>query len=340
MSEQPVVVTENLTKMYGDFTALDSLSITLDKGHILGFIGPNGAGKTTTIKILVGLSRPTSGRASLNGLDCVADAQQIKQMVGFMPDTFGGYSNMRVREYLDFFGAAYKIPRGERSGRVDETMEITGSTYMKDLYVESLSHGMKQRVGIARTLLHRPQVLILDEPANGLDPTARIEMRQILLKLAEMGKTLIVTSHILPELSRICNQVAIITKGKLRAFGGLDQIMHQVRQRRTMEVQLVSAEHVAAAAAAISEHLDDEAQVNPAPAEAMVRFSTSADDQKMVPLLARLTQQGLPISQFREVQMDLEDAFLSVTRQDDEAAAEPDAADEAPNAEPEPAATT
>src|ERR1035437_8216075 len=192
-----VVETRDLTKNYGNFVALDRLSITVRQGEILGFIGPNGAGKTTTIKILVGLARPTTGSATVAGVDCVADARKVKRLVGYMPDTFGSYDNMRVQEYLDFFGAVYKIPRKERMKRMEEVMEVTGSTYMRDRFVDSLSHGMKQRVGIARTLLHDPPVLILDEPANGLDPTARVEMRQILLRLAQAGKTLIVTSHIL-----------------------------------------------------------------------------------------------------------------------------------------------
>ncbi len=164
-----------------------------------------------------------------------------------MPDVFGSYDNMRVTEYLDFFGAAYGLARRVRVKRIEEVLETTGATYMKDLYVESLSHGMKQRIGIARTLLHDPQVLILDEPANGLDPQARIDMRELLLQLAEMGKTLIVTSHILPELARICDTVAIITHGKLRAFGTQAEIMRQVSQRRTFEVQLVESSQLSVA---------------------------------------------------------------------------------------------
>src|SRR6476469_1711321 len=187
-TDTPVVETHELTKKYGKFLALDRLTMSLERGRILGFIGPNGAGKTTTIKILVGLARPTSGTAHIAGADCTRDSRKIKRLVGYMPDTFGSYDNMRVREYLDFFGAAYKIPRKERMKRIDHVMEATGSTYMRDRYVDSLSHGMKQRVGIARTLLHDPPVLILDEPANGLDPTARVEMRQILLRLAQSGK--------------------------------------------------------------------------------------------------------------------------------------------------------
>jgi ABC-2 type transport system ATP-binding protein len=235
-SDRPVVVLEHLTKRYGALTALDDVSLTLSAGQIFGLIGPNGAGKTTAIKILVGLIRPTSGTASIAGADCVRDARRIKRLVGYMPDQFGSYDNMRVREYLDFFGAAFGIPRRQRVRRIEETMETTGTTYMKDRYVESLSHGMQQRVGVARTLLHDPQVLILDEPANGLDPQARIEMRDLLLKLAHLGKTLLVTSHILPELSRICDRVGILTHGRLQAFGTIDQIGRQVSQQRTVAV--------------------------------------------------------------------------------------------------------
>lgn len=326
MSDQPVVETRNLTKRYGEFVALESLSISLERGQILGFIGPNGAGKTTTIKILVGLAKPTSGSASIAGVDCTAGAKQIKRLVGYMPDTFGAYDNMRVHEYLDFFGAAFKIPRAQRVKRIDEVMETTGATYMRDLYVQSLSHGMKQRVAIARTLLHDPQVLILDEPANGLDPNARVEMRQIILRLAEMGKTIIVTSHILPELSRICNVVAIITHGKLRAFGTLQQIMEEVRERRTMEVQLLSERNVAAVAEYVRRALGADAEVTESPAESMVRFTTGSDEKKLAKVLAALVEGKAGVSQFREVQQDLEDAFLSVTRNDNAEAREAEAA--------------
>lgn len=319
-SKQPVVVTKNLTKRYGEFVALDNLSISLDEGHILGFIGPNGAGKTTTIKILVGLSRPTGGSAMIAGADCVTESRRIKRLVGYMPDTFGSYDNMRVREYLDFFGAAFGIGRRQRRARIEEVLETTNATYMQDKFVDSLSHGMKQKIGIARTLLHDPQVLILDEPANGLDPQARIEMRELLLKLADMGKTLIVTSHILPELSRICNQVAIITHGKLRAFGSLSDIMRQVSQERTIEVQLTDSTAIDATVARLTELSDIKEGVTPSEAESIVRFRTTLGEQELGQLLAACIGSGLPISQFRELQTDLEDAFLSVTRKEAQAA--------------------
>src|ERR1043166_4941607 len=242
---RPVVEINNLTKKYGDFVALDRLTLSALRGEILGFVGPNGAGKTTTIKILVGLARPTSGSASIAGVDCARGGRSIKRLVGYMPDTFGGYDNMRVSEYLDFFGAAFGLPRRGRATRIAEVLEMAGAGTFGDLYVETLSHGMKQRVGLARTLLHDPQVLILDEPASGLDPQARIEMRQVLLGLAERGKTLLVTSHVLPELARICHKIAIITRGRLRAYGTLEEITRQLHQLRPMEILLVRADALA-----------------------------------------------------------------------------------------------
>jgi len=319
MSE-PVVVTHELTKKYGELTALDRLSITLHKGQILGFIGPNGAGKTTTIKILVGLARPTSGQARIAGVDCSRESRKIKRLVGYMPDTFGSYDNMRVREYLDFFGAAFKIPWHQRKQRIDEVLETTGSGYMQDRFVETLSHGMQQRIAIARTLLHDPEVLILDEPANGLDPHARNEIRELLLRLAAMGKTLIVTSHILPELSRICDQVAIITRGRLRAAGRLDEIMRQVRHQRLIEVQLSSRSQLEAAARVLREALDDETSVVTSEAEAIVRFQTDRSDEDLGEVLSQLVGAGIRVVQYRAVVSDLEDAFLTVTRDDAETA--------------------
>ena len=225
---------------------------------------------------------------------------------------------MRVREYLDFFGAAFGIPRGARAKRIDEVLETTGSGWMQDRYVEALSHGMKQRIGVARTLLHDPEMLILDEPANGLDPQARIEMRDLLLKLAGMGKTLIVTSHILPELSRICDVVAIITQGKLRAFGTLDQIMRDLRQKRTFEIQLCGPAQVEGAAAAVREalHQDEREGVKAHATESLVRFDTARSDTELAAILAALVGLKIDVSQFREIPKDLEDAFLSVTRRE------------------------
>jgi ABC-2 type transport system ATP-binding protein len=319
---EAVVVIEGLTKKYGEIVALDGLSLTLHRGQILGLIGPNGAGKTTAIRILVGLARPTSGTARIVGADCYREARRIKRLVGYMPDRFGSYDNMRVREYLDFFGAAFGIRRAKRTARITEVLELVNAAWMQDRFVESLSHGMQQRIGLARTLLHDPQVLILDEPANGLDPEARVEMREILLQLARLGKTLIVTSHILPELSRICDRVAIITKGRLRAFGPLDEIMRRVTQLRRIEVQLPTSEALEAAAAALTRLAPEASEITTHPAEAVIRFRSAMADDRMSEVLASLIREGIDVAQFRELQTDLEDAFLSVTREDAHRAAE------------------
>jgi ABC-2 type transport system ATP-binding protein len=321
-ADEPVVAIRGLTKKYGKFVALDGLTMSVDRGQILGFIGPNGAGKTTTIKILVGLARPTAGTAHVAGADCIADSRRLKRLVGYMPDVFGSYDNMRVSEYLDFFGAAFGVRRRDRKKRIADSLETAGAASFADLYVESLSHGMRQRVALARTLLHDPPVLILDEPANGLDPQARIEMRQLLLGLAERGKTLIVTSHILPELARICHRVAIITRGRLRAYGTLAEIGRQFSPQRTVEVLLASPEAVGRAAEVLSGQLGPETEVTVSPAESAVRFRSARAEEELAGLLTALVESGLAVTQFREVQTDLEEAFMNVARSEDEPMAE------------------
>jgi ABC-2 type transport system ATP-binding protein len=326
-ADKPILETRDLTKKYGSFVALDRLSLAVARGQILGFVGPNGAGKTTTIKILVGLARPTSGWARIAGADCASEARKVKRLVGYMPDTFGSYDNMRVGEYLDFFGSAFGIPRRERARRIGAVLDTARAASFRDLYVEALSHGMKQRVAIARTLLHDPEVLILDEPANGLDPQARIEMRELLLELARQGKTLLVTSHVLPELARVCHRVAIITRGRLRAFGTLDEIGRRFRQLRPMEVLLTDANkpeaqakgltQVERAAEVVRRHVEPGAEVSPSPAEAVVRFRTARSEGDLSGLLAALVSAGLGVAQFREVQTDLEEAFTIAARDDE-----------------------
>lgn len=329
----PVVDVRDLTKKYGRFVALDRLTLSVERGRILGFIGPNGAGKTTAIKILVGLARPTGGTASVAGIDCVAQPRKLKRLIGYMPDTFGAYENMRVGEYLDFFGAAFGIPRRARAKRVDEVLELARCPTFKDLFVESLSHGMRQRVAVARTLLHDPAVLILDEPANGLDPPARIEMRQLLIDLAARGKTLIVTSHILPELARICDRVAILARGRLRAFGTLDEIARQLSPLRTMEVLLTSADAVGRAAEVVRGRVAAGEEVTPAPTESAVRFRTAMSEDALAALLGSLVVAGVGVAQFREVQTDLEEAFMTAARAGEAEAARARAASDEPIAE-------
>ncbi|MFN7733809.1 MAG: ABC transporter ATP-binding protein [Pirellula sp.] len=313
---ETVLQTVGLTKRYGQFTALEDLSIHVDRGQILGFIGPNGAGKTTTIKILVGLSKPTSGSATIAGVDCTQNAAAIKRLVGYMPDRFGSYDNMRVHEYLDFFGAIFGLPLSQRKKRIEHVMEVTNTSYMRDKYVESLSHGMQQRVGIARTLLHDPEVLILDEPANGLDPKARIEMRELLLRLAADGKTLIVTSHILPELARICSVVAIVTSGRLKAFGTVDEVMATLCPQRSYEIQLVHEADLARAQSLLASQLSESEPIASSQRERVLRFPTNRSESELAEILHSLVSSGVRISQYREVASDLEDAFLTVAKSD------------------------
>jgi len=311
-----------LRKTFGEFVAVKGIDLEVRYGEVYGLLGANGAGKTTTIKILVGLARPTSGSARVAGADCVSETRKLKRLVGYMPDTFGSYDNMRVGEYLDFFGAAFGIRRRERARRIGEVLETAGAGSFRDLYVEALSHGMKQRVAIARTLLHDPAVLFLDEPTNGLDPQARIEMRQLLLDLARRGKTLIVTSHVLPELSHVCDRVAIITRGKLRAFGTQEEVTRQLSPLREMEVLLTSSDQIGQVVEVVRKHLESGASIQSSPAEAVVRFRTARREEELAKLLAALIASGIDVTQFREVQTDLEEAFLTVARSDDNGAAE------------------
>src|ERR1051325_8240043 len=211
-----MIKTVNLTKHYKNFVALQNLNLEIEKGHIFGYIGPNGAGKTTTIRVLCGLLKQTSGQAFINGVEVNSkNLQEIKRLVGYLPDYFGVYDQMSVWEFLDFFGAAYKIERNTRRKRIEEVLELTEATYMIDYQMNSLSRGMRQRVGIAKTLLHDPMVIILDEPTSGLDPQARIEGRQLISQLRQLGKTILLSSHILHEISMVCDQIGIIDHGQL-----------------------------------------------------------------------------------------------------------------------------
>src|ERR687884_1754183 len=224
-----MIETNDLTKMYGDLYALNRLNLTLQQGDVFGFIGPNGSGKTTTMRILATLLNPTWGEATVCGYSIYTGAKDIRRTIGYMPDFFGVYDDMKVIEYLEFFAAAYRIKGPARKKICEEVLELVDLTYKRDALVTSLSRGMTQRLGLARVLLHDPQVLLLDEPASGLDPRARIEIRALLKELRTMGKTILVSSHILPELADICNKIGLIERGKLLYAGGLKEAMLQVQ---------------------------------------------------------------------------------------------------------------
>src|SRR5574337_369854 len=234
------VQTQGLTRMYGSVAALYGLELTVLKGDLFGFIGSNGAGKTTTLRILATFLAPSAGTAQILGHDVVRDADAVRHVIGYMPDFFGVYKDMEVTEYLDFFGACYRIPTAQREKTVNDVLELVGLSEKKGAIIGALSRGMQQRLGLARVLIHDPQLLLLDEPASGLDPRARIEMMAILQELQRLGKTIIISSHILSELQSLCNRVAIIEKGKLIYSGPVQGVRDQMAQGRVIWVRVSS----------------------------------------------------------------------------------------------------
>lgn len=308
-----MIKTEGLTKKYKNVVALDNLTLHIKEGDIFGFIGPNGAGKTTTIRILSGLLAPTDGKASVDGIDVIRYPRKIRSVVGFMPADFGVYHEMRVWEYLDFFGAAFKIPKKKRRSRIEEVLDLTKTVEMRDYYVDSLSTGMKQRVGIAKTLIHDPKVLFLDEPASGLDPRARIEMRQLLKTLKGLGKTTLVSSHILPELASICDSIGIIQKAKLLISGSMDDVLKRVRKNRVIEIEFRKRPDEAIRFLQTKYRKE---KLRPLEKnENMVRLEFDGLDAEIAGILKILVDNGHPVLWFREVMTDLEEIFLSVTEE-------------------------
>ncbi len=306
-----MIEVRNLAKYYKRVRAVDGISFRVEEGDIFGFIGPNGAGKTTTIKILATLLLPTSGVATVGGYDVVSDSDKVRQMLGYMPDYFGVYNDLLVWEYLDFFAAAYKIPRTRRVGIIDDVLQLTDLVVKRDAFVAELSKGMKQRLCLARTLIHNPKVLILDEPASGLDPRARIEMRELLKELKNMGKTVFISSHILTELSDFCNKVGIIEAGKMVVSGEVDEILKAVSKGQLVTVKVPKGETqtVVNAVAGLAQVLearvldDDEVELH---------FDGAADD--LPGLMQALLAAGVKVQSFKESVNSLEDIFMKVTK--------------------------
>jgi ABC-2 type transport system ATP-binding protein len=304
-----MIETIGLTKKYGDFIALDSLDLKLEQGDLFGFIGPNGAGKTTTIRILATLLAPTWGEAYVCGYSVHTHPREIRRAIGYMPDVFGVYDDMRVGEYLEFFAAAYRIAGPERRRVAERSLELVDLGSKRDELVTSLSRGMTQRLGLARVLLHDPEVLLLDEPASGLDPRARIEMRNLLKRLQGMGKTILVSSHILPELADICNRVGIIEYGRLLACGDVQELLARVRGRPTLRIRVAGSPE---AAARVVGSCPETASVEVRDGEIRVTLADSVDDP--APLAARLVAAGHGLRGLREEEVNLETAFLELTR--------------------------
>ena len=302
---------KGLSKSYGGKAALSNLNLEIHEGDIFGFIGPNGAGKTTTLRILSALLLPTGGKAQIAGIDVVQNPRRIKELVGYMPDSFGVYENMTLFEYLDFFGAAYKIPRAQRQTVIRDVLELTDLGSKKNDQVSAFSRGMKQRACLAKTLLHDPKVLILDEPASGLDPRARIEFRELLKELQRMGKTIIVSSHILTELSTMCNTVGIIEAGKLVAAGAVDEILKSLRTTRKFVLDVLEVGDAPRAVDLIGKQNGAEGVESLGGA---VRFGFNAANPDIAGLIERLVAEHIRFTSFREELADLETAFMTLTK--------------------------
>ncbi len=304
-----------LSKKYGALTALDELSLNVEAGAVVGFIGPNGAGKTTTMRVLTTLLQPSSGEAWVKGYSVVAEPRKVRQIIGYMPDFFGVYEDMKVWEYLDFFASCYEIPEASRNVLVDDLLALVELSHKKNEYVDGLSRGMKQRLCLARTLAHDPEVLILDEPASGLDPRARIEMRELLLELKNLGKTIFFSSHILSEVADICTSIAVLEAGKLVAYGNIEEMKRKFLPFRLVQVRVIDRldvlhESLIGAEQVINLKLAPEVDIPPQ----TLQFEFSGNDHDLNRLLSYLVQAGHPIVSFNEVTRDLEDVFLQVTK--------------------------
>ncbi|MCH2176187.1 MAG: ABC transporter ATP-binding protein [Lentisphaeria bacterium] len=304
-----MIITEHLTKDFGGGRGVHDLSLNVEDNSIFGFIGPNGSGKSTTIKILCGLYRADTGNASINGLPVIPKNQKkIKSLVGYLPDEFGVYDQMTVWEYLDFFCAAYKINGKKRRTRIGEVLEITGANHMVDYQVNSLSRGMHQKIGIAKTLLHDPMLLILDEPANGLDPHARIDMRDTILRLKELGKTILLSSHILSELGAICDDVGIIEKGRLITKGTVEEISRSLQQNLTIELNVDNDLDECVELLQQIDQVEDIRTVG-----AGLEFQFNGRREEISDINHYLIQQGMRVLGIGEAEFNLENVFLTVT---------------------------
>lgn len=300
---------QGLRKVYGNLVAVNGIEFALQPGDIFGFIGSNGAGKTTTIKMLATLLEPTDGTASLNGIDVVTNPMEIKRRIGYMPDFFGLYDDVKVWEYLDFFATLYEVPPRERNKVIDNVLELTDLTVKKDAFVASLSRGMQQRLCLAKCLVHDPELLLLDEPASGLDPRARAELKELIAELGRMGKIVIVSSHILPELSDFCNTVGIIERGDLMAFGPVREVVKTIQSHKVIEIHLLEG------APEVSMFLHGKSHVvnTHMMGSTTVKVEFTGTEQDQAELLRTIVGAGHSVTEFREESADLEDVFLKVT---------------------------
>lgn len=302
-----------LTKKYGSFYALQGLDLTINEGTVFGFVGANGAGKSTTFSILSTLLQPTAGEAFIDGISVTQNPEEVRKLIGYMPDFFGVYDQLKVGEYLDFFGSSYGVPAEKRAMLIPQLLELVNLTHKRYDYVDVLSRGMKQRLCLARTLIHDPKVLILDEPASGLDPRARVEMRAILKQLKGKGKTILISSHILPELAEMCDEIGVIDQGKLMVHGSVAEIQAQL-----MGEKLITVRYQAGYDLNLAKQFFEE---NPFVSSIQItknqlnfRFTGSEEDQLRL-IKQVVVQQDAPILSFAEDEKDLEDVFMEITKE-------------------------
>lgn len=304
-----VVQVEDLRISYGKLEAVRGITFKIPRGEVFGFIGPNGAGKTTTIKILATLLQPTWGEARIGDLVIGYQSRQIRPLIGYVPDYFGAYEDMVVQEYLEFFAAAYNINGPARTKIVNDVLELTDLAYKRDALVDGLSRGMKQRLSIARVLVHDPKVLLLDEPAGNLDPRARIEMRELLKELRRMGKTILISSHILPELADLCNTVGIIEQGELIYSGPVADIVRRARGGMVLHVSVAANQEQAAALLTTDPNIENIAANN---SHLEISLKDGVTDYSFIP--QRLIQAGYKLTLLREEEVNLETAFMRLTK--------------------------
>jgi ABC-2 type transport system ATP-binding protein len=348
-----IVETRDLTRRYGSMVALENLTLEVPQGAIFGFIGPNGAGKTTTMRILTTLLTPSGGEAWVAGRSVTKDPRGVRKVVGFMPDFFGVYDNMKVWEYLDFFGRSYGVSAARRATLIGELLNLVDLSHKHDAFVMTLSRGMKQRLSLARTMIHDPALLILDEPASGLDPRARIELRELLKELRALGKTVMISSHILTELAEMCTHIAIIERGHLLAAGDVQTILRSLQPHRTLELRVLEGVERAEAllrghSGVLAVRRDETVEMPPAPAEAAdpepvseedgvkeavanaaeptvesvsnplnpltLLIDYAGDERGMGELLKLLVANDVVVTRFAEQSSDLEDIFMQVTK--------------------------
>lgn len=304
-----MIEVRHLTKTYNGVPAVNDLSFTIERGDVFGFIGPNGAGKTTTMRILATLLDPTDGEAMVDGISVVDEPEKVRLLLGYMPDYYGVYDGIRVWEYLDFFAASYDFRRKERRGVIDDVMALTDLTELRDKLVAALSKGMKQRLCLAKTLIHDPKVLILDEPAAGLDPRARIELRELIKELARMGKTIMISSHILTELSDMCNAVGVIERGQLLTSGKIEDIQRQMHPVQVVTFQFHERADDALSTLRGHPHVLSARREN---SSVIVEFDQSPE--RIYELVKLVVQKDLPLIGLHEEKRNLEDLFMKITQ--------------------------